>query len=120
MEEREEGGVSKFGSSSSGQAIVKWITPLASARSSRLHLDRFGDRLLRFRQMDAQDPIFEFGRDFSLIGIIGQREASLEGAVRALDPVKFLPFLFFLLPVFSLNGENPFFDRSEAINLTAS
>ena len=53
----------------------------------------------------GQDTVFKGGRGSVLIGILGQRERSLEGAVAAFHAVEIFASLLLVLPFFTANGQ---------------
>src|SRR5579863_1728186 len=89
-----------------------WTRSSPGWLSGDLHLDllRFRHRLLRFCQMNAQDPFFEFSGDLAVIGVFGQSKASLKDAVRTFDTMKFFSFIFLLLLALPPDREHPVFD----------
>ena len=76
--------------------IARMLEHGRSFRSETLTSMDFRGGLLRFRQMDLQDAVFVFRRNFAPVGILRQREAAQKSCrMHALHPVIFLFFSSF-------------------------
>src|SRR3990167_2892527 len=77
--------------------------------SGHLHFDRARFGLFRFRDVQIQQPVLEFGLHPALIHLVRQRETPDERPVRPFDSMVFRGLLILLLTALPLNGQDAFF-----------